>query len=253
VAKKIMATGVTKTVWDKISCIIPTENYFGACDYELTYPNKHTISEIINYLSNDIYKEIYHSDDANSIYFGDNFDVLSHLYHNLDFSNKINLIYIDPPFGTNSVFQSRNQKNSYKDDLVGSHYIEFMRIRLILLRELLKDDGSIFVHLDNNMTFQIKIIMDEIFGAKNFRGFITRKKCSNKNYTKNTFGNISDYILFYSKTDKFKWHRPTETWSDEKVLKEYPFIDEKTGRKYKKFQFMLRAQEMVKQENPGKE
>jgi adenine-specific DNA-methyltransferase len=84
------------------------------------------------------------------------------------------------------------------------------------------------------MVFQIKIIMDEIFGAKNFRGFITRKKCSNKNYTKNTFGNISDYILFYSKTDKYKWYRPVELWSDEKINKEYPYIDEKTGRRYKK-------------------
>jgi adenine-specific DNA-methyltransferase len=229
-----MATGITKAVWDKISYIIPTENYSGDCDYEIVYPNKHSINEITNSIPVDTYKEIYHGDEKNRIYFGDNFDVLSHLYHNLGYSNKINLIYIDPPFGTNSVFQSRNQKNSYKDDLVGSHYIEFIRIRLILMRELLNDGGSIFIHLDNNMICQIKIIMDELFGAKNFRGFITRKKCSNKNYTKNTFGNISDYILFYSKTDRFKWHRPTEAWSDEKILKEYPFIDEKTGRRYKK-------------------
>jgi adenine-specific DNA-methyltransferase len=231
---KIMATGITKSIWDKFSCIIPPENYFGDCNYEIVYPNKHTINEILNSNTKKVYSEIYHGDEYNKIFFGDNFDALTHLYHNLDFSNKISLIYIDPPFGTNSVFQSRSQKYSYKDDLVGSHYLEFIRIRLILMRELLRDDGSIFIHLDNNMIFQIKIIMDEIFGAKNFRGFITRKKCSNKNYTKNTFGNISDYILFYSKCDKYKWYRPTETWTDEKILKEYPFIDEKTGRRYKK-------------------
>jgi adenine-specific DNA-methyltransferase len=109
-----------------------------------------------------------------------------------------------------------------------------MRRRFVFLRELLTADGSVFVHLDNNMVFQIKIIMDEIFGSKNFRGFITRKKCSNKNYTKNTFGNISDYILFYSKTDAYKWHRPVEIWSDEKIDKEYPYIDDATGRRYKK-------------------
>ncbi|MDR1956317.1 MAG: site-specific DNA-methyltransferase [Treponema sp.] len=229
-----MATGVTKSIWDNLSCVIPIEGYLGNNDYELVYPYKRQFSEIIQTLSKSNYKEIFHNDNMNSIYFGENFDVLCHLYHGLNLGDKINLIYIDPPFSTNSVFQSRNQRNSYKDDLIGSHYIEFMRIRLILLRELLSTDGSIFVHLDNNMLFQIKIIMDEIFGSKNFRGFITRKKCSNKNYTKNTYGNISDYILFYSKTDSYKWHRPTETWSNEKILKEYPFIDELTGRRYKK-------------------
>jgi adenine-specific DNA-methyltransferase len=229
-----MATGITKSTWDNLSCVIPIEDYFGNCEYEIIYPYKQPVSEILVEKPKSIYKKIYNSDTLNSIFFGENFDVLSHLYHNLNFGNKISLIYIDPPFGTNSVFQSRNQRNSYKDDLIGSHYIEFMRIRLILLRELLNKEGSIFVHLDSNMTFQIKIIMDEIYGAKNFRGFITRKKCSNKNYTKNTYGNISDYILFYSKTDSYKWHRPTETWSDEKILKEYPFVDEFTGRRYKK-------------------
>ncbi len=147
---------------------------------------------------------------------------------------KVKLVYIDPPYGTNSIFQSRHQKDSYKDDLVGSHFIEFIRKRLILIRELLTDDGSIYLHLDGNMTFQIKIIMDEVFGTKNFRGFITRKKCSNKNSTRKTYGNISDYIIFYSKGDNYTWHRATDAWTDAKILKEYPCIDEKSGRRYKK-------------------
>jgi adenine-specific DNA-methyltransferase len=234
VAEQIMATGNSKNIWTDNSCIIPQEDYFNDCNYEIIYPDKCSVSEIINFQPKNIYKELFHNDDTNKIYFGENLDVLSHLYHNLCYLNKINLIYIDPPFGTNSIFQTRNQKNSYKDDLTGSHYLEFMRRRLAFLRELLTADGSIFVHLDNNMVFQIKIIMDEIFGGKNFRGFITRKKCSNKNYTKNTFGNISDYILFYSKTDTYKWHRPVEIWSDEKINKEYPYFDEPTGRRYKK-------------------
>jgi adenine-specific DNA-methyltransferase len=229
-----MATGITKNVWTVNSCVIPHENYFDDCSYEIVYSDKLEKSSILQYQPKNNYKELFHHDETNKIYFGENFDVLSLLYHDVKYSGKINLIYIDPPFGTNSVFQSRNQKNSYKDDLVGSHYIEFMRRRLIFLRELLAFDGSIFVHLDSNMVFQIKIVMDEIFGSKNFRGFITRKKCSNKNYTKNTFGNISDYILFYSKTDSYKWHRPVEIWTDEKIDKEYPYIDEKTGRRYKK-------------------
>ena len=228
-----MATGIAKNEWTDTVCIIPHEIYSGDYSYEIVYPDKHSISQIIQYKPKSIYTELYHKHNINQIYFGENLDVLSHLYHNKNY-NKINLIYIDPPFGTNSVFQTRNQKYSYKDDLIGSHYIEFMRKRLVFLRELLADDGSIFVHLDNNMTCQIKIVMDELFGNRNFRGFITRKKCSNKNYTKKTFGNISDYILFYSKSDTYKWHRPTETWTDDKIIKEYPYIDETTGRRYKK-------------------
>jgi adenine-specific DNA-methyltransferase len=229
-----MATGISKNTWVEDSCVIEPETYKGDYDYEIVYPEKQSLSQILQYQSCNGYERVYGGDDANKIFFGENLDVLSYLYHKQDYGKKVNLVYIDPPFGTNSIFQTRNQKNSYKDDLVGSHYIEFMRKRLVFLRELLADSGSIFIHLDSNMVFQIKIIMDEIFGGKNFRGFITRKKCSNKNYTKNTFGNIADYILFYSKGNSYKWYRPTETWSDEKIGKEYPYIDEATGRKYKK-------------------
>jgi adenine-specific DNA-methyltransferase len=102
------------------------------------------------------------------------------------------------------------------------------------MRELLSNEGSIYMHLDGNMVFEIKVLMDEIFGAKNFRGFITRKKCSHKNATRKTYGNISDYIIFFSKTNQFTWHRASESWSDEKIKKEYPCIDEASGKRYKK-------------------
>jgi adenine-specific DNA-methyltransferase len=113
-------------------------------------------------------------------------------------------------------------------------YLEFMRERLLLMRELLADNGSIYVHLDNKMVFHIKVLMDEIFGGANFRSMITRKKCKSKNFTKNSFGNIADYILFYTKTANVVWNKQYEQWSNEKILKEYPFIEENTGRRYKR-------------------
>ena len=230
-----MATGITKVRWEEDTFIISSADEFDkSFDYQITYKGKKEEKEIINNSPQNEYDSIYEASDSNKIFYGDNLDVLSHLIHDCDMKEKIKLVYIDPPYGTNSIFQSRNQKSSYKDDLIGSHYIEFMRRRLILLRELLTKDGSIYVHLDGNMAFQIKVIMDEIFGSKYFRGFITRKKCSNKNSTRKTYGNISDYILFYSKSDKFTWIRATEAWSEEKMLKEYPCIDEATGRRYKK-------------------
>jgi len=229
-----MATGVTSNKWTKDTHIITDEIFSGDYKYELNYEGKTSENEIINSKPKSEYELIVGGNHDNELYFGDNLDVMSYLIHQKNLKGKVKLVYIDPPYGTNSVFQSRHQKDSYKDDLVGSHFIEFIRRRLILIRELLSEDGSIYLHLDSNMTFQMKVIMDEIFGAKNFRGFITRKKCSNKNSTRKTYGNISDYIIFYSKKENYTWHRATDAWTDEKILKEYPCIDEKSGRRYKK-------------------
>ncbi|MCB0516815.1 MAG: site-specific DNA-methyltransferase [Bacteroidetes bacterium] len=229
-----MATGVTKNKWQESVQIISSEQFPSEMNYEITYKGKMPEKEVISTHYTEKYESLWGEFKENKLFYGDNLDVLRFLLQSGNLKNSVKLIYIDPPYGTNSIFQSRNQKDSYKDDLVGSHFIEFIRRRLILLRELLCDEGSIYVHLDSNMTSQIKIIMDEVFGAKNFRGFITRKKCSNKNSTRNTYGNISDYILFYSKTENFTWHRATAVWTEDKILKEYPCIDETTGRRYKK-------------------
>jgi adenine-specific DNA-methyltransferase len=80
----------------------------------------------------------------------------------------------------------------------------------------------------------MKIVMDEVFGPENFRNFITRKKCNTKNYTRRTYGNISDYILFYSKTESYVWNRPVIAWSEETAKKEYTYEDASTGRRFKK-------------------
>jgi len=229
-----MATGVTSNNWTKDTHIITDEVFSGDYKYELNYEGKTSENEIINSKAKNEYELLVGGDHENELYFGDNLDVMSYLIHHKHLKGKVKLVYIDPPYGTNSIFQSRHQKDSYKDDLIGSHFIEFIRRRLILIRELLSEDGSIYLHLDGNMTFQMKVIMDEVFGAKNFRGFITRKKCSNKNSTRKTYGNISDYIIFYSKNENYTWHRATDAWTDEKILKEYPCIDEKSGRRYKK-------------------
>jgi adenine-specific DNA-methyltransferase len=76
--------------------------------------------------------------------------------------------------------------------------------------------------------------MDEIFGPANFRNWITRKKSNRKNFTRKQYGNIADYILFYTKTDHYTWNRPYESWTEEWVRTEYPYMEEETGRRYKK-------------------
>jgi len=171
---------------------------------------------------------------TNGLYYGDNLPILAALAQDPNVRGQVTLIYIDPPYATNSVFQSRSQTDAYQDLLVGHHYVEFLRQRLILLRELLAANGSIYVHLDDNMAFYIKVIMDEVFGSRNYRSWITRKKCNPKNYTRRTYGNVADYILFYTKGDQYTWSRPVDEWTTERANKEYNCVDPLSGRRYKK-------------------
>ena len=229
-----MATGIPKAQWNGDIQEGETSSD-SASGVWLSYPDKKTEHEIIATRPAEtklLWQNPVHH--PNRLYYGDNLPILASLREDPAVKGKVRLIYIDPPFATNSVFQSRSQDNAYQDLLVGAHYIEFMRERLVLLRELLADDGSIYVHLDMNMAFHIKIVMDEVFGQRNFRNWITRKKCNPKNYTRKTYGNISDFILFYTKSDEYVWNRPYLEWSPEQILKEYQYIEENTGRKYKK-------------------
>ena len=176
----------------------------------------------------------YTGEDIKRLYHADNIDVLHHLLNDERVCGKVNLIYIDPPYNTGGAFETRDFKHAYDDNFTIESYLAFMRARLELMYKLLSPSGSIYVHLDSNMVFHVKVMMDEIFGMQNFKGMITRKKCKSKNFTRKTYGNISDYILFYTKTDNPVWNRPYEEWADDKVLKEYPFIEEGTGRRHKR-------------------
>jgi adenine-specific DNA-methyltransferase len=165
---------------------------------------------------------------------GDNLGILLSLLEDKTVFGHIRCVYIDPPYATSMAFVDRNVQHAYTDTLGGAAYLEFLRRRLIVLRELLAEDGSIFVHLDQNMAFEAKIIMDEIFGRSNFRNIITRAKCNPKNYTRRQFGNISDHILFYTKNYNSVWHRPYVRWKPERIGEEYPCVDPASGRRYKK-------------------
>lgn len=218
-----MATGIPPKEGIKRRKIAVSLSYDDKEDYQSVlhhdFPPFHKITSV-------------NGEGENRFFFGDNFAALLYLLNN-GYKGKIDLIYIDPPFSTESVFVNRNQEHAYSDSLCGGEYVEFLRKRLIIMRELLSDYGSIYLHLDNKMAFTMKIVMDEVFGENNFRAFITRKKCSTKNYTKNTYGNISDYILFYSKANNYIWNRPFAPWEFNKMVEQYPYVDA-SGRRYKK-------------------
>lgn len=138
---------------------------------------------------------------------------------------KVTLFYLDPPYNTGMDFQSRQLQHAYSDKWGTAAYVEYMRRRFILMRELMTDDGSIYVHIDHRMLAHLKVVMDEVFGADNFRNIITRRKCSSKNFTKNSYSNIHDYILFYTKSSKYKWNQPGELADPDWVDKEYGYKD----------------------------
>jgi adenine-specific DNA-methyltransferase len=75
--------------------------------------------------------------------------------------------------------------------------------------------------------------MDEVFGGENYRNCITRKKCNPKNYTRKTYGNVSDFILFYTKSETHVWNRPVDAWTEARA-KEYQYVEPETGRRFMK-------------------
>lgn len=209
----------------------------------LSYENKKTDKEILENTSKALLKNSGgDSSSKNKLIQGDNLPILNTLLKDYDLKGKVDLIYIDPPFATNGNFkisedrastisQSNNDQIAYSDTLVGPDFLEFLRERLILLRELMSDEASIYLHIDYKIGHYVKIIMDEIFGRKNFRNDITRVKCNPKNFERKAYGNIKDLVLFYSKSDKIIWNNPKIPFTKEDIERLFNKID-KNGRRY---------------------
>lgn len=173
---------------------------------------------------------------------GENIQGLRYLLEQQNLGGKIDLVYIDPPFATGGDFtlsegraatvsSVRNGDIAYSDKLVGTAFIDFLKERLILVKELLSERGSIYVHTDYKIGHYVKVMMDEVFGGENFRNDISRVKCNPKNFDRLGYGNIKDMILFYSKSSSPIWHEPREKYSEKDLLRLFPKID-KDGRRY---------------------
>ncbi len=208
----------------------------------LDYPHKKTESEIYAQIPESEFVRANCITSQNKLIFGENLVVLKNLIEKQDLAGKIDLVYIDPPFATNNTFtfseertstisNEKNGKIAYSDKLQGTAFLEFLRERLVLLKMLLSEEGSIYLHIDYKIGHYVKIIMDEVFGIENFRNDITRIKCNPKNFTRKGFGNLKDMILFYSKTDKLIWNEPKTPYTEEDKIKLFPKI-EKNGRRY---------------------
>lgn len=147
----------------------------------------------------------------NMLIFGDNLMALKTLYEDqrgpnkYGTRNKIKLVYIDPPFATKQDFMKDREK-AYRDKIIGAQFIEFLRKRLIFLREVLADDGSIYVHLDYKKSHYIKTVMDEVFGEENFQNDIVWQRSTAHNMPTRGYVRCNDTILFFTKSDIFPFN-----------------------------------------------
>ena len=205
----------------------------------LEYRNKKTESEILQ--NSSCFRLCGGSTTGtNRLIFGENYEVLKRLLFDHNLGGKVDLIYIDPPFATNNVFRiSKDRANTissshademaYADQICGMDFIEFLRERLVILRELMSEKASIYLHIDYKIGHYVKIAMDEIFGISNFRNDITRIKCNPKNFSRKAYGNVKDLILFYTKTNKYTWNDPIVPFSEEDISRLFKKKDAAKG------------------------
>lgn len=189
-------------------------------------------------------------DWINKIFWGDNLQVMSHMLR--EYRGKIDLIYIDPPFDSKMDYKKKikvkgkevlNDNNSFEEKQYGDiwsndEYLQFMFERLTIMKELLSEKGSIYVHCDYHKSHHIRCILDQIFGigaavdnnAPGFRGEIVWDKGFRGTESKNIYQRTHDTIFWYSKSSEWKWNQIFEEYKDKKMSR-YNKVDE-DGRRY---------------------
>ena len=183
--------------------------------------------------------------DFNKLFWGDNLQVLSHLLK--QYRGKVDLIYIDPPFDSKadyvrkvkvrgeqveSVKQGLFEEKQYTDIWERDEYLQFIYERLVLMRELLSETGSIYVHMDEKRSHYIKIILDEVFGIENFQREIVWDitVLSGFKTQANNWIRGHDTILFYSKSPNKSFNKLTQPHT-QKYLDMFKSVD-KNGEHY---------------------
>ena len=164
---------------------------------------------------------------------------------------KIDLIYIDPPFDSKADYRTKialpgttvDQKPAVLEQFAYSDtwadgtasYLAMMVPRLVLMKELLSEQGSFFLHLDGKVGHYAKVVMDDIFGRQNYRNCITWQRDPTGKGAKRTsksLPNEYDLIFFYSKGDGYTFEQPFRELS-EKQKSVYSKIEQGTGRRFK--------------------
>lgn len=197
-------------------------------------------------------KEVYgdkNSKEFNKLFWGDNLQVLSHLLK--EYRGKIDLIYIDPPFDSKAdyikkvkirgqkvegVQQGLLEEKQYTDIWENDEYLQFMYERLLIMRELLADKGSIYLHCDWHKSHQLRCLLDEVFGEDNFMNEIVWQRDSAAKGAKkssNQWSRETDTILVYKRSQNVTYNIVYKDKLGATQLREYIYKDP-DGRKFKK-------------------
>ncbi len=151
-------------------------------------------------------------------------------------AGKVKLIYIDPPYNTG------NDSFRYNDKFNHSAWLAFMKNRLEVAKDLLRDDGVIFVQCDDNEQAYLKVILDEIFGRDKFRNVIKWRKVLSAKAQSVNLSSVSEYLLVYSKTEDFSFNEFYLETNSEKDKVNYRHVEEGTGRVYRLSDFTQKGQ-----------
>src|SRR5579884_142221 len=184
----------------------------------------------------------------NKLIWGDNKLVAASLH--AQFAGQIKLVYIDPPFDTGSDFSFRVrvgdetltktpsviEELAYRDTWGAgrSSYLQMMYERLVLIHELLSDDGALYLHCGPTVSHYLKVLCDEIFGAENFRNEIIWKRKAGRGETNAAairFGVTTESILFYAKSSATKFRRQYSESNPDYIATKFTHVDS-DGRRY---------------------
>lgn len=161
----------------------------------------------------------------NMIIHGDNLLALKALLP--EYAGKVKCIYIDPPYNTGSAFEH------YDDSVEHSTWLSLMRARLILLQNLLSDDGSIWINLDDNEAHYFKVMADEVFGRDNFVANVIWEKADSPRMDARFFSSRHDHIFVYArKMDSLTLNQIANTEGE--IAEHYNKTDENSRRYYLK-------------------
>ena len=183
----------------------------------------------------------------NKIFWGDNIQVMSHLLK--DYRGKIDLVYIDPPFDSKADYKKKikvhgkglalhNDGNAfeekqYADIWTNDEYLQFMYERIVLIRELLADHGTIYLHCDWHKSHHLRCLMDEVFGAENFINESIWKRTTAHGDAKQgakRFDIVHDNILIYSKTNEYTWNTQYVPFDEAQIAQQYNKKDDDDRR-----------------------
>jgi len=162
-------------------------------------------------------------DPRNMLIQGDNLDALKALLPY--YAGRVKAVYIDPPYNTRSAFEH------YDDNLEHAQWLAMIYPRLVLLRELLAEDGSIWVSIDDNEGHYLKVVMDEVFGRRNFVANVVWEKSDSPKMDSRLFSSRHDHILVMAKNiDGFELKRLVP----DQVPKHFNRVDASERRYYTK-------------------